>query len=372
LSALKYEILLVFAIYALLRFWHKPTVVDARFRILCYVSGAIVLTLSSGLLLRMLFEPGVWDETTLCALQFVPWIGAAFLVPLVVTPAHSTRQTLLLFERLMFWVSFPFWLVTIALAMTGIRYPNLSYPGVLMRFGGIIDDPNGYACLILMMMALCGVGRTGAWKSRMVTYFAMVLGTLSFAGYISAVVMCVGLFLLPRQENKRSLQASWTKVLMLCALTLGAAIAAIWLYRAGRNLDALTAILSAKSTSASDHVSDLWPDPATLEYNSATGFFFGIGGFSENLYWRILLNFGWAGLVQALVLIAVWTSQLFFHGPEWRRSIGLWCLGLLVGANGIAYLLTFPINLLYWSVLALIVYTAETSRGSESVPSPIA
>ncbi len=129
LSALKYEILVLFAVYAIVRFWMNPAALGARYRILCTVSGVLVLAISLGLLIRVLFDPGVWDETTLCALQFVPWVATAFLVPLVVSSQHSTRQTLLVFERLMFWVTFPFWLATVVLATAGLRYPNLSYPG---------------------------------------------------------------------------------------------------------------------------------------------------------------------------------------------------------------------------------------------------
>ncbi len=112
----------------------------------------------------------------------------------------------------------------------------------------------------------------------------MVLGTLSFAGYISAVVMFFGLVMWPRANAKGWLDMSWQKVLLFIGLTLVAGVVAVWLYEVGRELDIVTSLLSAKSNSAASHVSDLWPDPAMLEYSSPVAFLFGIGGFSENLY----------------------------------------------------------------------------------------
>jgi hypothetical protein len=368
LSALKYEILVAFAIYGLFRLWRRDSTIGKRYRILLYATGGLMLGLASVVVVRVFLAPGVVDETLLCALEFIPWIGSVFLVPLVVAPQHSAAQTLLIFERLMFWVVFPFWLVTLVLAIGGIRYPNLSSPGVLLRFGGIMDDPNGYACLILLLMVLCAKDRRGAWKSRLLTYFVMLAGTLSFAGYAAALVMCIALVLLRLARSRSALKVGWRRALTVCVVVTAAGMALVALYQASEVFDQLSTLLEAKSTSSETHVSDLSPDKEMLDLSSPIDFLCGIGGFSENLYWRILVNLGWAGLFQAVVLVGIWTYSLFAHLPKWRTSIGVWCIGVLFGSNGIAYLLTFPLNLLYWSILALLVYTGERSERSSLLP----
>jgi len=98
-----------------------------------------------------------------------------------------------------------------------------------------------------------------------------------------------------------------------------------------------------------------------LDASSLPDLLFGTGGFSENFYWRMLLNFGWLGLFSTIALISVWFYYTVIRGARWRSPVGAWMIGVLAGCNGIGYLLTFPISLLFWSIAALLVRSDELS-----------
>src|SRR6185503_18414439 len=71
---------------------------------------------------------------------------------------------------------------------------------------------------------------------------------------------------------------------------------------------------------------------------------FGRGGFSENFYWRIMANFGLIGLIAVGSTAVIWVMK--------AGSLASWAVALLIGSNGIAYLLVFPVNLIWWSAIA--------------------
>ncbi len=280
-------------------------------------------------------------------------MACVFLIPFVFESEHDITDTLEMFERIVFWIAFPFWLITVVLVIADIRYPALSYPGALIRFGGILDDPNGYACLCLLLLTLSASIRRGAWKLRAAGYIVMLIGTLSITGYITGLVML--LCLLPSWIRK-------TKPITMClagAAILCVVVIAFRLYTENSAIiDGISFLYSGKSTSAATHISALSPDENMLDVSLPLTTLVGIGGFSENFYWRILVNFGWMGLFSVIVTIGLWTYYAL-RSSRWRSSVGAWSVGLLVGSNGIAYLLTFPLNLIYWCVIAMILRAKE-------------
>lgn len=353
LSGIKYGILLLFVAFSLARFLRRPVLISRNYRALLYVSAFALLALSSALFFRFAFLPGALDETGVCALQLVPWMICVFLIPLVFESKHDISDTLEMFERIVFWISFPFWLITVVLVIADIRYPALSYPGALIRFGGILDDPNGYACLCLLLLALSASIQRGAWKLRATAYVVMLIGTLSITGYITGAVML--LCLLPYWIKK-------TKPITICLVTAAIVcvmIVPLRLYAENQAIvDGISLLYSGKSTSAATHISALSPDEDMLDVSLPLTTLVGIGGFSENFYWRVLVNFGWVGLFGVAVTIGLWTYYAL-RSSRWRSSVGAWSVGLLVGSNGIAYLLTFPLNLIYWCVIAMILRAKE-------------
>jgi hypothetical protein len=88
----------------------------------------------------------------------------------------------------------------------------------------------------------------------------------------------------------------------------------------------------------------------------------GPGGYSENFYWRILINFGWAGFFIVISLVLLWTYEALLQAKQWRYPLGAWIVACLIASNGIAYVLLFPVSLLFWSMLSLLVLHAPNSR----------
>ncbi|MBV9036844.1 MAG: hypothetical protein JO182_20305 [Acidobacteriaceae bacterium] len=360
LSALKYEIFILFVFYASFRFWRRPVQLNQRYRTLLQITGIGLMALVAVLLVRMSTFPGELDETLLCALQLIPWIMSVFFVPLVVEREHSITQTLQTFERVSFWIVFPFWLATVALAAFDIRYPALSYPGILVRYGGIMDDPNGYACLCLLLLVLSVSIRAGTWKWRAATYVVMLLGTLSFSGYATGVLMCLCWLFVRLARPSAGLHLGLIGVGVACVATFSAISILATAVSTDEVVNAISSIYSAKSSSARMHLSDLAPNGNVLEDASLMELLCGSGGFSENFYWRVLANFGLTGLLAVVSIVLFWSYHALWRIRQWRYSLGIWGLGVLIGSNGIAYLLVFPLSLIYWSALSLLICAGES------------
>ncbi|MGH9653516.1 MAG: hypothetical protein ACRD6B_08635 [Bryobacteraceae bacterium] len=362
LSAIKYAILLLFILYAAWRFLRTPIWATPAYRMVAQMTAFGILLLLVILLVRIAIFPGDLADTYLFAIQFLPWMATALLIPFFADRKHSVIATLLSFERIAFWVTFPFWLITVVLALAGIRYPALSYPGVILRFGGILDDPNGYACLCLLLMMIAFGTRRGAWVLRMTVYVLMLLGTLSLSGYITAGVIGAILLFLKIYRTKQS-AARW---LLLTTLACGVAFTAFavlpTVYNVNHAFNALGGLYSTKRNSAAVHISDLLPAENTLQAPSLSEILVGTGGFSENLYWRTLANFGVIGLLIVAGLALMWLCAGWSIRERWRRTFMAWNLGVLIGSNGISFLSTFPLGLIFWSGLALMVHL---SRGGE-------
>ncbi len=357
LSALKYELLLLFFLYGAVRFIRRPFYLNARYRRLVEVTAGGILVLGTVLVVRAAVSPGDFDNTVLCGMQLMPWLAGVLLIPLIVEQSHSVVDTLITFEQIAFWTTFSFWLMTVALAMAGIRYPALSYPGVLLRFGGILDDPNGYACLCLLLAALALGFRRARWMLRTAAYGVMVAGTFSLTGYITCftICCCLVLFRLYRAKNSK---AKWLAAgCVFCAICIGAVVLYPYLYSIGQVTEAFEQIYSVKGSSAMTHLLDLAPAESTLQESSLIGLLFGSGGFSENFYWRVLANFGVIGLFVMAGLALLWFYAGCDIDERWRRTLTAWNIGVLIGSTGIAYLLTFPLGLLFWSALAFLVYS---------------
>ncbi len=355
LSAIKYGLFLSFALFALIRLSRRSVSLTRNYqRMLSILSGAFAV-LAVVVLIRLTVAPGDLNQTGLCAIQFLPWMASLFLVPLVFGPEHSLTRTLVAFERITFRIIFPFWLTTVILAALGIRYPALSYQGLLLRFGGILDDPNGYACLCLFFIVLAATGRPRFWQLKVTLYVVMLLATLSLTGYVTATVMALGLLLCrvarPKARSKSSIVKQLVNGLgIICLFILAAAI-----YQTNQAVSAITSVYEAKSNSRAAHISNLFPDEEMLDATSPVSLVTGIGGFSEDLYWRVLVNFGWLGLVAVAAVIFSSAYFAMIRPSRWRYSTGLWIMGVLIGSNGISYLMTFPVSLIYWSLLGLLI-----------------
>jgi hypothetical protein len=363
LSAIKYALLLLFATYALSR---RSASMNRTYRHLLAVLTSALAILTLVVLIRLMLLPGDLDQTATCAAELAPWMASLFFMPFVFRPEHSLIQTLAAFERITFWVAFPFWLATILLATFGIRYPALSYPGLLLRFGGILDDPNGYACLCLFLMVVAVSGRARHWKLRVSVYIAMLLATLSLAGYTTAIIMGLG-FLLRRILTRRVHRPSMVvRTLAVCAALSCVVVLVIATSQTSEAVEAISSLYAAKSYSAATHLSNLLPEEAAWDASSPVALLCGTGGFSENFYWRLLANFGWTGLLAILTVIGTSFYFAFQPSKRWASALGLWAVALLIGSNGIAYLLTFPINLIYWSFTAALVLSSFQTKSPQA------
>jgi hypothetical protein len=195
----------------------------------------------------------------------------------------------------------------------------------------------------------------------------MITATVSLTGYITALTICLCLAVFGIQRAKRS-AIRWV---LISSLLSGLTVTAFLLIPAVYNVgEAVELLGSSKSTSAVSHVIDLFPPDITSEGSSITGLLFGVGGFSEDFYWRILANFGVVGLLVVIVLLAIWCRATFALNERWRRMLTAWNIGVLIGSNGIAYLLTFPLGLIFWSAAAFLLYAGRAAPTVSSIHMP--
>src|SRR4029077_8590648 len=74
-----------------------------------------------------------------------------------------------------------------------------------------------------------------------------------------------------------------------------------------------------------------------------------------------MANFGLIGLIVVCITLVVWVRN--------AGSIAPWAVALLIGSNGIAYLLVFPVSLIWWSAIACdLTLSISSSEISDNSP----
>lgn len=310
----------------------------------------------SSILLK--FGRGITDLETLNHGFRSTWIYPV-LIPAVLLLAPRVRPAFI-FARastLLFWMSLAAWVVQVALYLALGRLPATSHPGT-PRFGGLLDDPNGFAILMLWIMAAQWSfgGRRLALKTMLA--IAMVVGTLSITGIVAGALM-MAMTVLSWLKGSSRIRLREARIIggvaTLCII--GAGIGAILA------LDSADELIGFKGRSVTQHVESAQETVETQWDQGPMNFLWGgEGRLEEASLLHLWVNQGVVGAFAylALLSIAIWTLAASGSAGMFR-----WGLAVVVASQGIPYLHLYPIMMIFWVTVALIALPHSTRAYAE-------
>lgn len=374
LSGIKHVITVGFLVYCIGCKTRKRVNVRDRSDILILIYCA---SLAVGLLIlgvKFAGRDGASYEVLQAWLQTWPYLIIPLLLPACMRPEQAV-PTLKAFSLGAFIMTSAFWAATVYLYYTERRYPALSWPGQL-RFGGILDDPNGYAALMALIIVLTVAFKGRLWLCRLALCLIMCVMTRSLAGLV-VLVVALAVLALQTIAQMRGLPITATLKgvgLLICLLT------ALCLPDVQNALDTfageVTNTLQFKQKSIDLHLTDLVSPPDLGVDAGVVDWLVGSTGVSENFYSWTLINFGIIGslflagsIIAAVVVLAGRVSGV-------GRYILAWAAGIIVGSAGIPYFRNFPVNMLFWSTISVVTQGihvgAAVRRKRQSAPYSIA
>jgi hypothetical protein len=296
-------------------------------------------------------------ESRYLEISFWPLAALVLVVPLKTTGLHALDKYL----KALFFFAVISDVIEVSLFLLFGRLPALAWSGGLsVRFGGFLDDPNGFAAILFLLMGWSFYRFRG--KSRFFMEFALVvcllltqsLTAIGFFGALLLVLMCWRLI-------KKPLFIFW--IFAGCAVLVG-------LLEVTHALDIIVLLIALKAGSASDHLSISW---SGLIDKWNEWFFFGGRSyeFYESWWLSSLLSFGVVWYVGYLLLTSVLVYMVLrsFRSCQTKEEkavlagIFLFCSYFMVGSANLPLPIIFPINFLFYAFCFVICFR-KTSSGT--------
>jgi hypothetical protein len=326
------------------------------------LNSIYLVSLAVGLVIlgiKLAGRDGTSYEILQAWLQTWPYL----ILPLLLPACMRTTQivpTLKTFSEWGLLITALFWGATVYLYQVEGRYPALSWPGQV-RFGGILDDPNGYAALMALIIALTIAFKGRLWVCRLVVCIVMCVMTRSLAGLV-VVVVTLAVMLIQRASQMKGFSIS--AALLTTGLLIGALIA-LCLPDVQDGLNTFAAevkeTLLFKHKSIELHVTDLVSPPDLGVDADLLDWLVGRAGIPENFYYWTLTNFGVMGSFFVGGSLIASMAALANRGTRAGPYIFAWGIGIIIGSAGIPYLRNFPINMLFWSAISVVTQQSSVS-----------
>jgi hypothetical protein len=244
------------------------------------------------------------------------------------------------------------------------RLPALAWSGSFsVRFGGFLDDPNGFAAILFLLMGWGFYRFRG--KKRFFMQSALVIcllltQSLTAIGFLGLIILVAIFWRLIK------------KPLFILWIFAGSAIL-IGLMEVTHALEVIVLIIALKSGSASEHLSIPW---STLIERWTEWFFIGGPSYEHYESWWIssLINFGivwYIGnlLLTSVLLYMVWRSFRFCPSGKEKAvlaGIFLFCIYFVIGSANLPLPMVFPINFLFYVFCFLMVFRKTRTETSAS------
>ena len=284
---------------------------------------------------------GATNSDLLLYLETAFWPLAALLLVLA-TPA-ITFAALDRYFRFVFVYALVSNAIEIALFLTIGRLPALAYAHTFfVRFGGFLDDPNGFAALLFMLMGWAYFHFSGA--KRFVAQSSLIL-CIVLTQSLTAVgcLVLFGLwFLLFRRPRPL--------LILGLAATLASLVYALWSSLA----EVFTIFSEAKNGSVSDHIAPV----SSATSGGVLGWIFGGTSYTHYESWWVgsIVNYGvpWTLLCLAIVVSLTRSNLVALRRARSRDEkavlaavLSLSCY-FLVGDLNLPFFLVFPVNLIFF------------------------
>jgi hypothetical protein len=298
------------------------------------------------------------------------WALAAIVLVVSVRKIESRKlDSFLLF---LFWFSVLTDGLQVLLFIVFRRLPAQGYPdSIVVRFGGWLDAPNDFACLLFLLMGW-GFFRFRGMRRVLVqaSLAACLLLTQSLTAYafFALLLLLLGL----RQALRRP-------IYLVCLIALLVAFFAVthtWIVDLFQNL------MENKTGSIQGHLQS--PDKWLGQWSEWV--FWGAPDhiFLEDWWFGSLLNLGVAWLCACLTTMAALIFVLFMR---LRRALDLrdrsvlagillFSLYCLAGSLNLPLLTYFPVNFMFYAFLCLVFfdkieYASAAAQPSVALPSPV-
>lgn len=243
------------------------------------------------------------------------------------------------------------------------RLPAMAYEGTyLIRFGGFLDDPNGFAAILFLLMGWSYKRFKGS--SRFLILFGLIVSLFLTQSWTALGFLLV--LLLVCSVIAVSKHPLWG-ILAICTISFVIILAVHWVQQLPTGL---MDILDAKGGSIGEHQfpweqwSSIWTNWALLgdwKYNAY-----------ESWWAAAMVNFGllWSAVYVSLITaLLVYLRRFFLKAPIEARPVhtGLLVFGCFfaVGSLNLPFPIKFPINALFFLFSFLVAFgKIETDEGS--------
>lgn len=246
------------------------------------------------------------------------------------------------------------------------RLPALAYENsTSVRFGSLLDDPNGLALLIALLVPVAWVGMRKHKLVRLVIIAGLVgclWLTQSFTGMASfAAAVFVGLLLLAWNRPERSVG-----MIVLFAV-IGAGV--YWFLSTS---EYVAEVVTSKEGSIATRGNQL--DKVTFDFGTLAGLNPGVG-FIESSYAGLIVS---VGLIPSILYFgagAYAVARLVKRIREGERTplhygLFFFTIAYLIGSANLRLDTVFPVNLLYVLAICLTVTKHVQEKGKTAPPAP--
>lgn len=267
------------------------------------------------------------------------------------------------------YVSLLYFIVQVLLFIFFGRLPALSYAGsIVVRFGGIWDDPNGLAIMYSFTIPFIYFSKIGNIKKYSIIFLSVIglLGTQSLTGVIafSAGLALSTSLLFFVSPNKNFL----IKFFVLC-FVLFVLLFLVYIFK-----DYLTSVrdiflifekfLLSKKGSIDDHSSSSTSMFAASDFLTILGVN-ATEMFGESGYLSLLLNFGIFAIVAYVLILVGVVIRLLYIIKKNKEGAGIeiyyaslfFTCAYMVGMTNLPYDRSFPMNLFFVIIALLAIHS---------------
>lgn len=249
----------------------------------------------------------------------------------------------------------------VAYLTTG-RLPGLAYPGGLVRFGGGLDDPNGFGIWLILPILVSLTSWPGRHRGRVVLVPVLValLGlTLSYSAIIALVVGMLAFIVIGR-EYARSIPTSAAVLVAGSWAATSPAFADIVRYK---SISAASRLISTRGATEVDSVSYYFAHAGPLELLLGEP---RLDASTEITYLNLAINQGIPLLLLLLAIVVATVCRGVQIVRRLRRdrrpaeaqlfaALVAYEIAFAVGSLGVPYFNVFPVNVTFW-VVAMIIW----------------
>ena len=330
-----------------------------------WVLAGLVTCMSFYPLFKALFDES-GDKASCLDVAF--WPLAALILAL--SARMVTVEALDRYFRFLFFYAIASTAIEVFLFLTIGRLPALAYSeSFVVRFGGFLDDPNGFPVLLYMLMGWAYYRHSGA--KRLLAEGALVICIL-----LSQSLTAIGFLLLLAILFMANYFVRRSKLLLIAGgATLSIILGLVW----SPMVTIISTVMEVRSASVNSHLSQV---TSTKPLSAVDWLFGGISYQDYESWWfGSLVNFGilWyllsMGIVAALMIS---TFRMFRHASKVKHKAvmcGLLMLScdFVIGNLNLPLYKIFPVNFLFFFFSFLIVFARigeEDSQGGAFALSP--